>query len=626
MNTLLNWVVSNTIAAALLVAFVLILTKIWRRPQVLHALWIVVMIKLITPPIVPVQLPELGFRSDTTRHINPMPPAERSAVTASMEPDPEYIVSRLPEQKSISSQGPADPEPVTSVPEPALATTMVPIQRIKAKTVAAAVWLTGTLMVLLVTAAQVRRLRSVLRAASPADSALNDQLASVGQRIKVSRLPTIHLSAGPIAPFVVAQLGRLPALVLPQALVAELSVDQRSAVLAHELSHLRRGDHFVRWLEVVATALLWWHPLVWIARRQIHRLEEECCDDAVVRSMPELKHAYALAIARVFERLGTGVSARSHVMLTSGLGSPMSELVRRIHRIKTGTPNPIVHPIPKVALSILCLHVVALSVGIGQDEDTSEGNSSTSSTAAALTPVIPEINPRIFEAVPQDDLPVGSKNAVELRIPAPRGIILDRNEEVIAGTENVHFLVLPSLNLPDPLSQEQSSFVFWLQSQYGMPIEQAWKFEHALTGRRESEFFPTRVGERVTDRQLKALQFDEPGKPETQEMAQRFYPEIGLTSRVIGSVQPTSTRKLDTLLFSSSEGANGLEEAFDSSLTGEPGLVHLWRDESDLERARFEVIRQPIPGQRIKTTLNAGMHRIAARNFEGSSGSLVGMS
>jgi beta-galactosidase len=37
--------------------------------------------------------------------------------------------------------------------------------------------------------------------------------------------------------------------------------------MAHELAHLRRCDHWVRRLELVVTALYWWFPPVWLARK-----------------------------------------------------------------------------------------------------------------------------------------------------------------------------------------------------------------------------------------------------------------------------------------------------------------------------------------------------------------------
>ena len=48
-----------------------------------------------------------------------------------------------------------------------------------------------------------------------------------------------------------------------------LDATAQEAILAHELAHVRRKDHWVRLLELVVTTLFWWHPAVWWACRRI---------------------------------------------------------------------------------------------------------------------------------------------------------------------------------------------------------------------------------------------------------------------------------------------------------------------------------------------------------------------
>ncbi len=58
-------------------------------------------------------------------------------------------------------------------------------------------------------------------------------------------------------------------------------------VLRHERAHLRQGDHVWALLRTAAVVLWWFHPLVWVAAR-LSRLDGElCCDDAVLRQLPE---------------------------------------------------------------------------------------------------------------------------------------------------------------------------------------------------------------------------------------------------------------------------------------------------------------------------------------------------
>src|SRR5262249_16512260 len=67
-------------------------------------------------------------------------------------------------------------------------------------------------------------------------------------------------------------------------------------LLVHELAHLRRRDHWVRLLEMLATGLFWWHPVVWWARRELREAEEQCCDAWVVWALPGAGRTYATAL------------------------------------------------------------------------------------------------------------------------------------------------------------------------------------------------------------------------------------------------------------------------------------------------------------------------------------------
>jgi beta-lactamase regulating signal transducer with metallopeptidase domain len=57
-------------------------------------------------------------------------------------------------------------------------------------------------------------------------------------------------------------LGARPRLLVRQGLWQRLDSDQHDALLVHERAHFRRGDHWVRVLELAVTGLHWWNPLL----------------------------------------------------------------------------------------------------------------------------------------------------------------------------------------------------------------------------------------------------------------------------------------------------------------------------------------------------------------------------
>src|SRR5690606_32539621 len=95
----------------------------------------------------------------------------------------------------------------------------------------------------------------------------------------------------------------------------------------------RRGDHAVRYLELLARGLYWWCPLVWWACRELHQAEEECCDAWGVWALPESPRAYADALLTTVDFL-----SRARPVLppaASGLGR-VYHLRRRLTMILRG--------------------------------------------------------------------------------------------------------------------------------------------------------------------------------------------------------------------------------------------------------------------------------------------------
>src|SRR5439155_21327798 len=97
---------------------------------------------------------------------------------------------------------------------------------------------------------------------------------AVGARVVgCGRVPDVCVFPACCSPMVFS-LGR-PLLIVPAALLEQFSPDRQRAIIVHELAHLRRGDHWVRLLELIATAAMRWHPLLWLARRGLHEAEEQ---------------------------------------------------------------------------------------------------------------------------------------------------------------------------------------------------------------------------------------------------------------------------------------------------------------------------------------------------------------
>src|SRR6185503_8166814 len=74
----------------------------------------------------------------------------------------------------------------------------------------------------------------------------------------------------------------------------------------HELEHVRRGDWLSQCVARAVCAWYWFHPLVWIAQRQLALEAERACDDAVLR------RSEATAYADQLIELATRLSGVRH--------------------------------------------------------------------------------------------------------------------------------------------------------------------------------------------------------------------------------------------------------------------------------------------------------------------------
>ncbi len=112
-------------------------------------------------------------------------------------------------------------------------------------------------------------------------------------RVEVAISPSI---SSPMA------LGILrPIIVLPADLVEKLSADKLALILMHELAHVRRWDNLTRFLHRLVSAVLFFHPAVWLCGRMLRREAEQACDDLVVCATGR-SEAYARGLAHVAER------------------------------------------------------------------------------------------------------------------------------------------------------------------------------------------------------------------------------------------------------------------------------------------------------------------------------------
>jgi bla regulator protein BlaR1 len=144
------------------------------------------------------------------------------------------------------------------------------------------------------------RFRHLMAHALPAPLEWQSLAARLSAELSIRRPPELLVVPGRLPPLVVAGLDR-PRMLIPMALMDRLSGSQRVVLLLHELIHIQRRDHLVRMLELAVRVVYWWLPIVGPIGRQLHTCEETCCDAAVIAHQPQARRDYARLLLDVLD-------------------------------------------------------------------------------------------------------------------------------------------------------------------------------------------------------------------------------------------------------------------------------------------------------------------------------------
>ncbi|MCL5745151.1 MAG: hypothetical protein M1541_14700, partial [Acidobacteria bacterium] len=136
------------------------------------------------------------------------------------------------------------------------------------------------------------------RSGESLEAQLGARLRELQRRLRLSRPVRLVKSALVEVPTVIGWFR--PMILLPASALTGLSPVQLDLILAHELAHLRRWDHWVNLLQIAIETLLFYHPAVWWVSRCVREEREHCCDELAVAVCGN-RLAYAQALATLEE-------------------------------------------------------------------------------------------------------------------------------------------------------------------------------------------------------------------------------------------------------------------------------------------------------------------------------------
>lgn len=251
--------------------------------------WLLIAVRLLLPvgitlpqPVVTLPQPQGEFTYPVSRE-EPAP-TEPAPVGDPIQVVPGAAENDPYQQIKTGTTAPTGPSTETPKPaEPAITPTPAGTRSIPVMEAVGWCWAAGAALFLLWQLGSYLALRAKLsRSRRPlTDEAilavLERESAAAGRQ---KPLPVYTAAVG--SPMIVGAIK--PTLLLPEL---ELSTEQLSLVFRHELIHYRRRDIWYKLLLMLANAIHWFNPMVWLMVYAADRDLELSCDEAVVAGRDE---------------------------------------------------------------------------------------------------------------------------------------------------------------------------------------------------------------------------------------------------------------------------------------------------------------------------------------------------
>ncbi|MBN2781376.1 MAG: TonB family protein [Candidatus Marinimicrobia bacterium] len=153
-------------------------------------------------------------------------------------------------------------------------------------------------------------------------------------------------------------IGLFPKRIYVPILWCSLNDKLQHSLLRHEMAHIKRKDGLLGALQMLAMAIYFFHPLVWILTRQADELREMACDDMAVDNSEVTPLVYSRCLVHVAEHMLPSWSCTS----ASTLMKQKNKLYHRVnYQIKETGMKTLPKHRSRLIWTILLVLIVPLS-------------------------------------------------------------------------------------------------------------------------------------------------------------------------------------------------------------------------------------------------------------------------
>ncbi len=228
-----------------------------------------------------------------------------------------------------------------------------------------------------------------------------------------------------------------PVVLLPLSIMG-IDATVLTAVVCHELAHIRRHDMLINLLQRVVEALIFFHPVTWYVSRRMSAERELCCDDLVLSTGVGRLH-YARALLDVADVSLTAASRETTALAAAG--NDPSEFELRVERLINSPAKRQMRLSRSGVWSTLVFGLLTVAaLGVLQAWASAESDVRPPAAGSTVTPanqptgIGKSLTPPSDQQIAQAELP-----AVRSAVPTPTHPVsvqcVDMQGEPVAGAE-----------------------------------------------------------------------------------------------------------------------------------------------------------------------------------------------
>ncbi|TKI54323.1 M56 family metallopeptidase [Brevibacillus antibioticus] len=332
------WVFDATIGASLVAFMVIAIKKFFHHrisARLHHALWLIVLIRLLFPflpdsPVSIFNIWQLGVDS-IKNAVPPHSPVANDASQKEIEQNskqtnsPQNDKTKQPENQKLLD--PSISHPIKIDPDPIEDTHTLGVK------IAAIVWLIGCISLLGFMCAYLLRTRSRMSSLKVVtDPQVISILDDCRKRFGITKPIPIFSGSDRKSPHISGLIH--PWIYCPEEICKESNTSALTHVFSHELAHYKRKDIAWNLLGLLALAIHWMNPFIWMCVKQMKSDRELACDAYVLNVLGEDESVpYGMTIIQFLQRFSTKRQPLHLLPFTEA--NNKNQLIRRIQMIKS---------------------------------------------------------------------------------------------------------------------------------------------------------------------------------------------------------------------------------------------------------------------------------------------------